>query len=155
MPLPKAPGLAWLCSTCTKFTKAREAGIAGLSCMAAVTNKVCGSPLVSLDFPQYEGQVTEFSRWCFVCGSRGTRGMRAKGTTRVFGVCEAHGPSWAALQHAPGAAPTPPADITHQGNWMGLDLVPRKKSLAEHMLEFDPQSFDGVPDAKDNAGEGE
>jgi hypothetical protein len=38
---------------------------------------------------------------------------------------------------------------------MGLDLVPRKKSLAEHMLEFDPQSFDGVPDAKDNAGEGE
>ena len=112
--------------------------------MAAVVGAACGSPLSGLGFPEYEGDVTGFSRFCFVCGDRAARGMRARGSERIFGVCRKHGPEWAAQIKLEGKGKLSP-EMTNGDVWTPLEQVPRKKSLSELMLEFDPQSFDPLP----------
>lgn len=148
--LAMAAGLSWLCANCDKYKKARAAGIAGHDCMAAITARPCASPLGGMSFPEYEGAVSDFARFCFVCGDKSVRGMRARGGTRVFGVCKKHGPEWSALKKVDTTAAQPLApEITRAGDWFTLDKVPRKKALGEYMLEFDPQSFDPIPDPND------
>ena len=58
-------GLSPICATCNKYWKAREQNVPDGRCLAV---DGCGGPLVGDDFHEYEGPMTDFSRWCFVCG---------------------------------------------------------------------------------------
>lgn len=134
-------GLSWLCCTCKKYWAARNAGISGDSCMAAVAGQLCGSPLSGLSFPLYEGEVTHPHRFCFVCGEPSEKGMKAVGSAKVFGVCRKHGPQWAAAHQSELEEVLPP-EIYTNGDWVSVGDVPRKKSLIEHIVEFEGSQSD-------------
>lgn len=86
-------GLSIMCATCFKYWDARDRGVPGHRCTAPVGS--CGSPIAGMSFPLYVGPVTEFDRWCFVCG--GTPEYRVvvplvvpKRPNRKFAVCGKH-----------------------------------------------------------------
>jgi hypothetical protein len=80
-------GLSSVCATCTLYWIARDQGVPGHKCLA---QDGCGSPISGDDFHEYQGPISDLSRWCFVCGSDATRGLRVGGRFRVVGVCENH-----------------------------------------------------------------
>lgn len=77
-------GLSIVCATCERYWQGHELGT------KCVTPGVCGSPLVGLTFPYYKGPITDFSRWCFVCGAGATAGVSVARQPRVFGICRQH-----------------------------------------------------------------
>lgn len=84
-------GLSFVCSLCVKYWQARDRGIPGDQCLA---ESGCGSPIAGDDFHEYEGPLTAFERWCFVCGDKSRFGVRARSCVRpgvrIFGVCMKH-----------------------------------------------------------------
>jgi hypothetical protein len=38
----------------------------------------------------YEGPITDFTRWCFVCGESAKYAALARGSDRVLGICKEH-----------------------------------------------------------------
>lgn len=52
--------------------------------------RTCGGPFSGRDFPRYKGPITDFSRWCFVCGEPSKYGVQAPETARRFGLCQEH-----------------------------------------------------------------
>jgi hypothetical protein len=80
-------GLSAVCATCRRYWEGRERGLPEPRCTA---QSGCGSPLAGGDFHEYDGPITEFDRWCFVCSGDSKYGVRAKGKKRLFGVCEEH-----------------------------------------------------------------
>lgn len=83
--------LSIFCASCTRYWDARDRGIPGVQC-ASVAEPRCGSPLAGGEFHDYKGPITDFSRWCFVCGHPASQGIQAAGKQRVFGVCDQHLP---------------------------------------------------------------
>lgn len=77
-------GLSIICATCERYWQGKEQGT---SCLDP---GVCGSPFAGLTFSHYKGPITDFSRWCFVCGSSADFGVRVGRTSRVFGICQEH-----------------------------------------------------------------
>lgn len=92
-------GLAFVCSLCVKYWQARDRGVPGNQCLAT---SGCGSPIVGDDFHEYEGPLTAFERWCFVCGEKSCFGVRARSCvrsgSRIFGICMKHVPLLAKLR---------------------------------------------------------
>lgn len=41
-------------------------------------------------FHEYEGPITDFLRFCFVCGERSTKGIRVRDHVRLLGACDTH-----------------------------------------------------------------
>ena len=80
-------GVSIFCATCEKFWTGRKQGLPSPKC---VVQKPCGSPLAGLAFPEYEGPITAYTQWCFVCGGRADKGLKVKSSERVIGVCEEH-----------------------------------------------------------------
>lgn len=83
--------LSIFCASCTRYWDARDRGVPGVQC-ASVSEPRCGSPLAGGEFHDYHGPITDYSRWCFVCGLPATKGIQAVSKTRVFGVCALHLP---------------------------------------------------------------
>lgn len=80
-------GLSVVCASCSLYWEARDKGVPEPKCMA---KDGCGSPLKGDDFHEYSGPITDFSRWCFVCGADALHGVRAREQQRVVGVCTDH-----------------------------------------------------------------
>ncbi len=83
--LLKTSGLSMVCSTCSKYAKGVELGLD--RCTA---KDGCGSPIIGDTFHEYEGPITDFVRYCFVCGEKPTKAIRVKGHVRVLAACDVH-----------------------------------------------------------------
>ena len=80
-------GLSPVCATCNKYWIARDRNIPEPRCMS-VDN--CAGPAGGDDFHEYDGPITDFSRWCFACGEESAFGIQVTGRLRTIGVCKNH-----------------------------------------------------------------
>ncbi len=80
-------GLSVVCATCTKYWDARDRGVPDNRCLAV---DGCGSPIAGDVFHEYSGPMTQFDRFCFVCGKEATHALRVNGLVRVIGCCGGH-----------------------------------------------------------------
>lgn len=80
-------GVSVVCATCRRYWEGRERQLPDPRCTAATP---CGSPFAAMTFPEYDGPLTDFTRWCFVCGAKATKGIRVREEPRVCGVCDEH-----------------------------------------------------------------
>lgn len=80
-------GLSIVCATCTRYWEGRERNLPGSLC---TSSSPCGSPLAGDDFHAYSGPITDFTRWCFMCGAEASFAIQLPESQRLFGVCERH-----------------------------------------------------------------
>ena len=80
-------GVSIVCATCDRYWEGRRKGLPEPQCTAV---EACGSPFAKLAFPQYVGPITDFTRWCFVCGGKATKGIKVGDNPRVIGMCSEH-----------------------------------------------------------------
>lgn len=135
-------GLSFVCSLCVKYWGARDKGIPGDQCLA---ESGCGSPIAGDDFHEYEGPLTAFDRWCFVCGDKSRFGVRSRSclrpTARIFGICVKHVPLLAKLRSVC-SKDSPGAEIRSSdgGDLTVEQIVGRPpKSLARAILEAEDE----------------
>lgn len=88
-------GVSIVCATCNRYWEGREQGLPEPRC---TVQKPCGSPFVRLTFPEYEGPMTDFASWCFVCGARAEKGISVGSNPRVVGMCNRHIPMLTQLE---------------------------------------------------------
>jgi len=82
-----AQGVSPVCATCTKYWQGREKNLPRPQCTTITS---CGSPIAGDTFSQYEGIITDFTRWCFVCASESDFAVQVRDDERVVGVCKGH-----------------------------------------------------------------
>jgi hypothetical protein len=80
-------GLSPVCATCRKYWMARERGVPGDRCLSRDN---CAGPAGGDDFHEYEGPMSDFSRWCFACGEEAAFGVQVHARVRTIGVCKNH-----------------------------------------------------------------
>ena len=80
-------GLSPICGSCKKFWQARERNIPGDQCMSKDN---CGGPMSGDTFHEYDGPITNFTKWCFVCAEPSKFGIQVRGRARVIGACAEH-----------------------------------------------------------------
>lgn len=80
-------GLSIVCATCKHYWKARDTGVPGDKCLS---KKPCSSPLGGGDFREYDGPITDLTRWCFVCGDSSNYAVSCGESFRPVGVCSTH-----------------------------------------------------------------
>lgn len=80
-------GVSIVCATCKRYWEGRERGLPDPKC---TVTEPCGSPFAGLAFPQYDGPMTDFKRWCFVCGVEATKALRGGSSGLAIGICEKH-----------------------------------------------------------------
>ena len=80
-------GVSTVCATCDRYWEGRERNLAGGRCTSP---EPCGSPLVGDFFHNYQGPITDFHAWCFVCGEQPTHAIGVQNSRRRFGICEQH-----------------------------------------------------------------
>jgi hypothetical protein len=80
-------GLSVVCATCERYWAAREAMVPGDRCFSV---DGCGSPIAGDVFHEYRGPMTQFDRYCFVCGNKATHAVRVDNSVRVIGCCSEH-----------------------------------------------------------------
>lgn len=85
------PDLIAVCRTCNKYWKDREQK--GPSDPCAATDG-CGGPRSGDVYHEYEGPVTDFTRFCFVCGVEPRFHIRVGPLLRVLGACKVHMDTW-------------------------------------------------------------
>lgn len=129
-------GLSTVCATCTRYWEARDKHLPEPQCLA---KDGCGSPLRGGDFHEYLGPITDFGRWCFVCGADASYGVRVQGRTRAAGMCEAH------LRLLTELRPVDDVDVAMREVSNGHSTIPveqllrrpKKKSLAAAIYEVE------------------
>lgn len=126
-------GLSMVCATCRKYWEGRERGLPEPRC----TSKTgCGSPLAGGDFHEYEGPITEFDRWCFVCAGEAKYGVRARDKRRLFGVCKEHVRLLHDLKPVNNVEVADPVLKSSGQEFRPSDLIPApRKSLAAAIAE--------------------
>lgn len=72
-----------VCAQCVLFWRARAKGLS--SC-----GQDCGGPISGRDFPQYQGSITVFDSFCFVCRDDSVCCVKIPESSRQFGVCKRH-----------------------------------------------------------------
>lgn len=80
-------GVSIVCATCKRYWEARDKGLPEPQC---ASSKRCAGPFAGMEFPEYDGPITDFSQWCFVCGADADYGLQSRGSGRVFGICSEH-----------------------------------------------------------------
>ena len=80
-------GVSPVCATCNKFWLARENGVPFPSCLV---EKPCGSPISGDTFTHYEGPLTDFDRFCFICARDSDQVVSLAGKERKLGICRDH-----------------------------------------------------------------
>ena len=83
-----AGGTSPVCATCKHYWRGQDKGLD----RCVKQRHECGGPIRGLDFPLYDGPMTEdrMMTWCFMCAAEASYGVRVKGTHRVFGLCAKH-----------------------------------------------------------------
>jgi hypothetical protein len=138
-------GTSIVCATCTKFARAvekrrvREDG--SVECLAV---DGCGSPIVGDTFHEYEGPITDFLRFCFVCGDPAQKGVAVKGHRRVIGACNKH------VHYVVQMAPRTPSRFdtadrvvrSESGDSRVESLIPKEtKTLGRALWEMEKGTF--------------
>lgn len=119
-------GVSIVCATCKKYWEGREKGLPEPRCTVVLP---CGSPFAALTFPEYDGPISDFTRWCFVCGARATKGVKVREEPRVVGMCDAHVRLLGELE---------PVSLKLNGNAL-VDIIDR------HVGRISPDKFFGQP----------
>ena len=141
-----ASGVSLICATCHKYIEAKTRGLD--KCLA---EGFCGSPIVGDTFQEYQGPITDFLRFCFVCGGTATKGIRVKGHQRMIGACSTH-VDYVVTQTpkmmSPGLyLPVPPKEgrvtvLSDEAECLAESMAPKtKKSLAGMMAEINAGTF--------------
>lgn len=134
-----ASGLSMVCATCSKYHGAKARGLE--KCLAT---DGCGSPIVGDTFHEYEGPITDFTRFCFVCGGKTKYGVDVKGHARRIGACEKH------ITYVAQMAPKEPrrlpvvdrAILTPQGSATVESLIPKpQKTLGQLIKSVEDGTF--------------
>jgi hypothetical protein len=131
-------GLSAVCATCHKYWEGREKGLPEPKC-TAITK--CGSPLVGDDFHEYDGPMTTFDRWCFVCADKAKYGVTVRGRKRVIGVCQAHIKVFGELSPV-GAEAGDPTLVADGKVFKPEDLKPREKPSLFAAIQEAEKSFE-------------
>jgi hypothetical protein len=79
-----ARGLSLVCASCDLYWEGRARELPQDQCTAS--DGCCG-PLGGGTFHEYRGQITDLTRWCFLCGADATSAVRRAGAERGVGVC--------------------------------------------------------------------
>jgi hypothetical protein len=82
-----ASGVSPVCATCKRFWEGRANDLPRPKCTA---KKHCGSPIVGDTFSEYEGPMTDFTGWCFMCAGNSDYAVKVRSEERLIGVCKAH-----------------------------------------------------------------
>lgn len=82
-----AQGVSPICATCARYWEGRAAGLPRPRC---TTKQFCGSPIAGDTFSQYDGIITDFTRWCFVCAAEADFAVQVRNEERKVGVCKGH-----------------------------------------------------------------
>lgn len=128
-------GLSTVCATCSRYWEARDKRLPEPQCLA---KDGCGSPLRGDDFHEYVGPITDFGRWCFVCGDDAHYGVRVQGRTRPVGMCEGHLKLLTELRPVDGVDVA--AREVHNGSFtipVERLLGPKRKNLAQAIFEVE------------------
>lgn len=80
-------GLSIVCATCDLYWAARDKNVPDGKCLS---KNGCGSPIAGDVFHEYQGPMTQFDRFCFVCGNSSSHALRVNPYVRVIGVCSEH-----------------------------------------------------------------
>lgn len=86
----KKHGMSWVCAHCmkwwTQFLRGRK------MCETLYQGKRCAGPIVGMDFPEYEGVLTNerIADHCFKCGAKSTGAAIPRGAGRAIGFCAEH-----------------------------------------------------------------
>jgi len=135
-----ASGLSMVCATCKKWAEGAEQG--SEKCTA---KSGCGSPIAGDTFHEYDGPITDFLRFCFVCGQPATKGIRVKGHVRLIGACNTHVDYVVRLApKEPRHLPVVPMTILAPSGESPVEKVfidAPKKTLAHAMLEMQKGTF--------------
>lgn len=74
-----------VCGTCKKYHEGRALG------KSVCTGVACGGPISRRDYPEYDGDIKDFSGICFACGSEDTLAYaQVAGSAKKFGLCKDH-----------------------------------------------------------------
>jgi hypothetical protein len=74
-----------VCGTCRKFQEGKAQG------KDVCTGVACGGPISRRDYPEYTGDIKDFSAVCFACGSDDTLAYaQVAGSQKRFGLCKDH-----------------------------------------------------------------
>jgi hypothetical protein len=142
-----AEGYSVVCATCRKYHEAKARGLD--QCLA---EDGCGSPIVGDTFHEYDGPITDFLRFCFVCGDPAAKGVRVKGRQRIVGACLRHADyvvTMAPKLSSPGLRrlPVVPPEgartvISAQGEKLVESLLPKpQKTLSSAMAQMEAGTF--------------
>lgn len=127
-----ARGLSVYCSSCKKYWAAREQGVPGDQCLS---RERCGSPIAGDDFHEYDGPITDYMRFCFVCGAGTPRyGAQVEGKQRIIGVCAKHVRMLEELEPLDTTLPPAGQKLIHTP---GMGVVPAKRLLKRKMTLFE------------------
>ena len=131
-------GLSPVCATCSKYWAARERGVPGDRCLA---QNNCSGPAGGDDFHEYNGPITDFSRWCFACGDDSAFGVQVHNRLRTIGVCKNHVRMLAEIRPLkdgePGDAPKYLIKSKDGALTIRQILGPEKKSLIKAISEVE------------------
>jgi hypothetical protein len=134
-----AQGVSPVCATCTQYWRGREIGLPRPRCATLVR---CGSPIAGDTFSQYEGIITDFGRWCFVCASEADFAVQVRDEERLIGVCKGHVRLLNELEASEVGDQSPVLRLaTGRGRLPLLQLLPKPKkglfqAIAETEAEF-------------------
>jgi hypothetical protein len=74
-----------VCGTCPKFYEGQAQG------KSVCTGVACGGPISRKDYPEYSGDIKDFSSICFACGTEDTLAYaQVSGSAKKFGLCKDH-----------------------------------------------------------------
>ena len=82
-----ARGVSLICASCDRYWEGRARDLPDDRCTA--TSGCCG-PLAGGTFHEYQGPITDLTRWCFICGADAVSAVRKAGSERGVGVCKPH-----------------------------------------------------------------
>jgi len=131
-----AQGVSPVCATCSQYWRGRELGFPRPKCATLVR---CGSPIAGDTFSQYEGIITDFGRWCFVCAAEAEFAVQVRDDERLVGICKGHVRLLTELEASEQGTQSPLLSIaTGRTRLPLLQLVPPpKKGLFQAIAEME------------------
>lgn len=129
-------GVSHVCATCRKYWQGRASGLPRPQCTTLV---LCGSPIAGDVFSQYDGPITDFTRWCFVCSRTADFAVQVRNEDRQIGICKEHVEFLVGLEASELEGRTHVLSLaTGVGRLPLLQLLPKpKKNLFQAIAEFD------------------
>jgi len=93
-------GWIFVCAACDRLWEGKELNLKQEDGSFRCTSKKgCKSPASGGNFCDYQGPITNFSNFCYICGGKADYGLypeeinglyRVNGSRKVIGVCEKH-----------------------------------------------------------------